>query len=362
MNQITETWIPDFLDAVQQGLSHMDLTTLQPIDCFDIFPLYAKEGTERILKMINLTSSYNPSEIAPLLHSPSVIRAEMLLSLIKAKIAGMSKEKVLALAHFYYSLLQSICPEDPFALHGTNRIHSSEQINSSLSNLHAANPNIAKALGQLSNACYHLAYSLYSDINPQICYDTFGPYDVSAQFGQGHILIIKQFQNLHPIKLWQDNLNKFSLETIRIYCIYKDIKFSMDNATHSHYEGNLLTGLQYYNLEINGEMVNDLAFINNVTEKIGLKAMDLWQTLTSLDFEHAKIKYLEQRCYNYANLCTSLNIDWHPTIEMLKAVKDKPLAKNFWPIIEDSQESHLFWRELVDPRIDSQEFWKKWRK
>ncbi len=358
-------WIDEFLDAVSSGLASMDFSTLQPIDCFDIFPLYAKQGTDRILKIINTATVYNPNKITPLLHSPSVIRAEMLLTLIKAKIAGTNKKDLLRLATFYYSFLQSICPQDPFALQGTNCIHSQNEIKLYLSNLTPATPAIAKELGKLSSACYHLAYALYSDINPQICYDNFGPYaisDVCDIYGKDHILVIKQFQNLRPIELWQEKISDLPYNNITLYCIYKNIKFSVDNATHTHYEGDIINGLISFAVQINGILINDLSQISNATNIIGTKAIHLWQTLTSLDFEQAKIKYLKQRCYNYIGLCTFLNIDWQPTTEMLHAVKDKPLAKDFWPIIEDPQKSSLFWRELIDPRIDSEDFWAKWKR
>jgi len=99
------------------------------------------------------------------------------------------------IAQFYHSLLQAVCLEDHYAKNGKNLIHTKEEIRKIITNLKIADPEIAKTLGKLSNACYHLAYSLYSDINPQICYDHFSPYDVSDTFGKGHILVVKQFHN-----------------------------------------------------------------------------------------------------------------------------------------------------------------------
>ena len=315
--------IDDFLDAVDKGFAGMDLSTFKPIDCFDIFPLYAKEGTNRILKIIENAKDHDIQELARSMHSPSVIRVEMILALIKARVANLEKEKLVQIVEFYDSLLKVLCLEDHYAKYGKNIIHTKEEINQLVRNLKVADPKIAKELGKLSNSCYHLAYGLYSDINPQICYDNFGPYGVSENFGEGHILIIKQFQNLKPIELWGSKVDDLLSNKIKIYCVYKDVKFSMDVTSHANFEGDLINGLKYFAVEMDGRLISDFSEIRQTTEKIGLKAMEMWQTLTSLDFESAKVKYLEQRCYNYVNLCRKLGLDWKPTKEMLEVVKDK---------------------------------------
>ena len=167
-------------------------------------------------------------------------------------------------------------------------------------------------------------------------------------------MIIKQFQNLKPIELWGSKVDDLLSNKIKIYCVYKDVKFSMDVTSHANFEGDLINGLKYFAVEMDGRLISDFSEIRQTTEKIGLKAMEMWQTLTSLDFESAKVKYLEQRCYNYVNLCRKLGLDWKPTKEMLEVVKDKSLAKNFWPVL-GAESGTNFWRMLVDPRIDSTE-------
>lgn len=352
-------WIDEFLGAVTQGLVGMDFSTLKPIDCFEMFPLYAKEGSKRLLNIIEASTKYDIREIAQHMHSPSVIRVEMLLALVKARIAKADKNTLMKIAEFYSSLLQAICLEDHYTKNGKNIVHKSEEIRKIIKNLKVADPEIAKKLGQLSNACYHLAYSLYSDINPQICYDNFGPYDASEFYGSGHILVVKQFQNLKPVELWGDKIKDFPLDRIRVYCIYQNVDFSVDNASHTQYKGDVINGLKYFGVEVDGKFVEDLSLVKEATNKMGLKSVEIWQALNALNFESAKVKFLEQRCYNYVALCQKLGLNWRPTTEMLEAVKEKTLVKDFWPVL-DAESVARFWKIMIDPRIGSVEFEQHW--
>ena len=348
-------WVNDFLDAVDKGFSGMDLSTFKPIDCFDIFPLYAKEGVNRILKIIENAKGHDIKELAKKMHSPSVIRVEMILALIKARVANIEHEKFVKIAEFYNSLLKALCLEDYYAKDGKNIVHTKKEVKQVIVNLKVADSQIAKELGKLSNSCYHLAYGLYSDINPQICYENFGPYNVSEEFGEGHILVIKQFQNLKPIELWGSKVEDLSYDKVKIYCVYKDVNFSMDAASHANFKGDLINGLKHFAVEIDGRLIENLSEVKQATEKIGLKSMEMWTHLTSLDFETAKKKYLEQRCYNYVNICKILGFDWKPTTDMLEAVKDKQLAKGYWPEFKSDEGGARFWRMLVDPRVIREE-------
>lgn len=347
-------WIDEFLEAVSKGLAGMDFSTLKPIDCFEMFPLYAQEGSKRLLHIIETVSKHDVRELAQYMHSPSVIRVEMLFALVKARIAKADKNTLMKIAGFYHSLLQVVCLEDHYAKNGKNLVHTREEIQKIAKNLQVADQEIAKTLGKLSNACYHLAYSLYSDINPQICYDNFGPYDVSDVYGKGHILVVKQFHNLKPFELWGDKVKDVPFDKIRLYCVYKDVDFSVDNASHTHYKGDVINGLKYFLVEVDGRSVEDLSLVKEAIDKIGTKSVEIWQALTSLNFESGKVKFLEQRCYNYVHLCKKLGIDWRPTHEMLEVVKGKPLAKSFWPVL-DKESGARFWSLMIDPQVDIKE-------
>jgi hypothetical protein len=337
----------DFLDAVEKCFAGMDLRTLQPIDCFDIFPLYAEQGTARLLEIIDKSKGMDKRELAEKMHCPSVIRVEMLLTLIKAKLANTSRADQLKIAGFYDSLLKAWC-HDPHLKQGKNTVHEEQEVLQLMQHLKPATPEIAKALGRLSNSCYNLSYGLYSDINPQICYETFGPYKTAKP---GEIFVIKQFQNMKPAMLWGSKTADTACHTVRIYCVYKNVQLEMDAATHAIFQGDLINNLKQFAVEIDGRITHSTEEIKQTTQKLGLKAIEMWEDLTSLDFEQAKVMYLNQRCYNYINLCRRIGMDWRPTQEMLDAVKHKQFPKDTLPDIP-AEKNTRFWRMMCDPRLE----------
>ena len=187
---------------------------------------------------------------------------------------------------------------------------------------------------------------MFGDMCPEIVYENYGPYKENNK-----ILVIKQFQNLKPIEVWEE-IKDFPYQKVKIYCLYENVEFAINNVSQPYFKGDVINGLKQFALEINGELVEDLETIKEAKEKIGLKAGEMWDTLTNLDFEEAKVKYLEQRSFGFINLCRKLGLYWKPTAEMLAAVKDKQLNKNFWPRFNDPEEEILFWRNVLDPRID----------
>lgn len=344
-------WINEFLEAADKGLTGMDFNTLEPVNFLYILPLYPKEGISYTLKIIKKAKGHDIKKIAKNMISPSAIRVMMVVDLIKARLANLEKERFMQIAEFYSSMLRSVCLEDLYA-EEKNIIHKKEEIKHFIKNLKKADPGTARILGRLSNACYHLAYGLYGDIFPTNCYENFGPYDVSKEFGKGYTLIIKQFRNLKPVELLGDRVKDLPFNKIRIYCVYKDVKFSIDAVSHTNYKGDTINGLKFFAVDINRNLVYDLSKIKKATETIEKKAVEMWKELKSLNPEEAKIRYLEQECYNFLKVCKMLNIDWRPTKKMIKAVKDKPLLKKyFWPKFKTKKEESKFWKAMIDPRI-----------
>jgi len=174
-------------------------------------------------------------------------------------------------------------------------------------------------------------------------------------------MIIKQFQNLRPIRLWGKKITDLPYNKIRIYCVYKDVEFSQDACSHCNYKGDIINGLKHFAVDINGKQIREFSQVSKAIDLIGEKAVDMWKSLTKKDFEQVKITYLEQRCYNYFHLCNLLNIDWRPTPEMIAAVKDKSLSREFWPKFKSIEEEAKFWRAALDPRLEWKDVEKYWK-
>ncbi len=328
----------------------MDVSTLKPINFVEIDPLYAKEWVKKILLIIEKQKELQLpwKNLALAMHCPSVKRCEMILALVNSKLAKANLRERIEIANFYKNMLTAVCLDDPFAIK-KNIVHNKNKIKKILKKLKPASPSFAKKLGRLSNACYNLSYGIYSDINPQICYENFGPYKIGDER-----LVIKKFQNLKPHELWGSIVNDIPCNLIKIYCLYKNVEFSVDIASHAKFKGDTINGLKYCALEVDGKSY-DINKIDSLIEKIELKSIKMWKNLTSLGFGEAKIKYLEQRCYNYINICKLLGLDWRPTKEMLEAVKNKKLVKDFLPKFNNPEEETRFWRIMIDPRVNPKE-------
>lgn len=340
------SWIDELMQASKTALNNMDIGTMKPINFTEIEHYFAKEWVFKIFQILEKSKELKISHktLAKVMHAPSVKRVEVLLTLINAKLANIKKEYRIKIAEFFYKMLKSVCLTDPFAMQ-KNIIHNKAHIKKIKSKLKPANPKIAKKLGRLTNSCYNLSYGLYGDINPQICYDNFGPYKI----GKG-ILVIKKFQNLMPIKLWGDLVSDIPCNTIKLYCYYENVDFSIDMLTHTILKGDTINDLKKFAIEIDNKPVK-IEDITQISEKLEKKAVEMWKILTSLDSEKAKVKYLEQRCYNYVNICGKLGLDWKPSKGMLNSVKDKKL-KNIFPPFNNKNKELEFWLNIIDPRMD----------
>jgi hypothetical protein len=207
-----------------------------------------------------------------------------------------------------------------------------------------ANPEIARRLGRLVSACYHLGHAMYSDMHPSIVYDNFGPYEIDA----GEIVVIKDFGNLRAPELWLAS-DTLPAGEIQIVCVYKDVKMSIDSASHVTYDGDTIGGLKKFLFLVDGKeyAINDLEQLSVPIEKM---AAEIYEQAQALDFESKKKLYFTQKAYSYKHLCSALGQDWQPDQEIFQEVAGRELYKISWP--EEKQEQMDLIKKNLDPRID----------
>ena len=141
-----------------------------------------------------------------------------------------------------YQVLKSISLEDTYA-ESKNIIHNDNEIYEEINKLKKGNQKVAKKLGRLVSACYHLSHALYSDMHPSISYDNYGPYNISRKFGQNHIMVIKEFKHLNSEGLFR-GLKRLSYDEIQIVCVYKNVKMTIDSVSHVVFKGDLIENLK----------------------------------------------------------------------------------------------------------------------
>lgn len=342
--------IDEFLDALAPATAAMDFRTFseENISWTTYDPLIAEPWTRlRTLPMIETLENrgVTPRATAALLHNnASNIRSFFFFDLFLANCARAGVAAYRRIFRFYSDMLHALCLEDPFAKNGKNVIHKAELVTKMVGECKQANPDIARKLGRLANACYNLSYALYSDMNPQIVYENFGPYEQP----DGRMFAVKIFHNLKPIELWPETAS-LPVENIDIGCLFEDVTLEVDYITHAIYKGDQINGLRGWWCVMDGRRVEDMEEIDRVRQAIEAMAVAVFTGWQALDTEARKKLYWHQKAWNYKKLFEHLGLDWKPPAEVIAAGRGKPLFQN-WNFPENKDALIKVLRDIFDPR------------
>jgi hypothetical protein len=347
-------WVNEYIKAINEALGTMDFGTLQPFGHLEFEPLIAEHTVEKLLQLIKEAEkqSIPPEELAQLWPTTAGLRCSLYFTLLQMKCVETPKEQRKKVAQFFYRMIKARAVKDVFG-RKSNICQTKEQIKTLLQStpLQKGSQEAAKELGKLYNASYNLCAGLYLDFYLDNSAENEGPYDVSQIYGQGHILVMKKFINIET-DIWQER--KIPYNNIVIYTVYKDVKYSCDMiSVHSRYEGDIINGLKHFAVVADGKRITDLGEIKKITEIISRKSVEQWQELKQLPEEQQKEKAVWIKMQGMQKLFEKFNINWKPTKEMIKAVKDKPLKDNmYWRIPTDKKEAEEYWYKLYHPEID----------
>jgi hypothetical protein len=319
------TWVDEYVRSIQQAFEHMVPGNWGPVDAFKIYDELQGMIIERIHEaVLNLKGrGVTPDDAAETFSTPSSIHNALFhLCIEYVAWRKKDKQKFREVAEYLVGMLSARRMEDVFALN-KNVVHTNKEIEDILRAVpwEKGTPEAARILGKLYNSAAALAFSLYRDFFPQESNEVYGPYDTSAKFGLGTILVIKHFTKMRPIELWPW-AKDFKTSEIKIYCIYKDVTFRCEFiGMHSVYTGDLARGLQAYAVEIDGQFENDKGKLNALTEELEKIAVDKFQITARFTNEEAKQKVLEWVCYQFNKFFELAGMDWHPTQEMMERAR-----------------------------------------
>lgn len=348
-------WVDKYLDSMQIALGNMDWGTIQPYDNFMFHPLFAKEFVSRISEVVDEKDKQGVSikELAKGWQLPSGLPSQTYFLLLDLKASRTEKRERERLANFYFDMLREMRKDDIYGFK-SHILRIDGEVNSLLKKikLQDASPEIAKLLAQIYNGMYNLGAGLYLDFYMDYVLENEGPYDVSKIFGPGCILIIKRAKGFKPVEVWPETKG-FVADEIVLYTVYRNVNYRTDAiSVHSVYEGDTINGLVKFAVEIDGKTVNSVSGLKKLRTELEKASVEQWGRLLNLDFETQKIKGLEIRMYGMRGVFERLDIDWRPTSEMLKAIKGKKFALDFWKPPEDLGERKAYWRKVLDPRIE----------
>lgn len=342
-------WLDEFLDSVEAALGFMDLSTLQPTSWGHVHPLMAEAWLDWFSRILEEREKQGVSfeRLAQVL-PPGLMHAHLIFSMEDAKVARWPLEKRLKIAGFFYDLIRAGARGDYFSLHGTNPVHSPEQVKEIISReFLQGTPEVAKAQGRLYNSAYNLGAALYLDfyMDKTICTD--GPYDL----GNGRILVVKEANFMRPLELWPDLSTE--AENVKIYAVYHDVEFRLDLITcHTQFQGDAINGLKQLRIEKDGQAMKTIAEIDSLAKNLAENSKQQWKRVMSLPQQQLLEKAVWIRCYIFKPARELLGLDWKPTPELLEAVKGKTLEQGWstWKQPTEEKEYKQYWRRILDPR------------
>jgi len=341
----------DLLEAYRQAWAKMDINIFkETVDFKKLDPLIAESWMKKVIEIIEEAEKQNLSyrEIAELFHSPNTLRNNGIFDLFMASHAKLSGEKRKKVANFYINNLKAICLKDPFSLDGHNVIHGQAQIEEITNKVLPASMEIAKKLGRVINACYHMGYSLFDDMNPQLVYENYGPYYIEKENEKKYLVVIKEFKNMKPVELWPET-SRLPFSKIKIISLYENVKFSIDAITHTSYKGNIIDGLKYYAIYLDDRLI-DINEIDNISTILEKYADFIWFVFKNMSDQKFRILYLYQKAYNYINLCKKLGLEWRPSKKIIDDILNQPYKK--WPEFKTPSEENEFFLKIMDPRTN----------
>ena len=344
------SWIDEFLDATEESLGLMDLSTLQPTSWRHFQPLIAQEWLRWFAPIIEKSSQYDAKRLAPTLE-PDLCREHLLFTAEDLKSARIPKAERMKFAEFFYELLKAQMPHgDAFGLRGTTKKHTDSQI-AAMRRLkfEKGAPETARELGRLYNGAYNLGAALYLDFYMGLAVENFGPYKI----GKNKILVVKEMRNLRPKEIWPHLKTKAN--RIVLYTIYKDVEFCTDMiACHTRYSGDIIHGLVEWRLEVDGTSVRDIAKIRALSENLASVGASQWKYLMKLPEPALLKKAIWVRCFCFKHLLNTLRLSWEPSKELLRAVHGKSLREGWsqWRIPKSQNGQRTYWRRILDPRDD----------
>ena len=327
-------WVDEYSRSIYQAFTHMLPGDWGPLDLmFSILPALDGSFLHKLHEAVVIAKEkgLSPEKAAAYFPSPSSLNAAMFFGVLEYNQSDKSnRQDVRETFDYFVAVLERLHKTDTW-IHDANIVHTVPQIEDILKNPDwiPATRQDARELGKLNNSSSALAYALYRDFFPQETHEVYGPYDASSCYGEGTILVIKEYPELHPVDLWPEIADS-TIRKVKVLQIYRGISMRCEAwGLHSIYEGDLLNGLAQYAVEINGQPVQDIPKIKETADylaRIATKHMELYERMSKEDL---KEKFLEWLCYQFHDFFKAVDMDWRPTEQMLSAIRGKEIRERF---------------------------------
>lgn len=351
--------IENFLKAIEEGFKGLNPKTFWPLNGGQVDSYFdVDEALDIYFRLNKLKEKLSVEEIADLMPQADIIRIFLIHNAIvglkvakKINVGNISIEDRVKFTLFLFEILKYKVKNDIFCLDGKNLISSEEEILELLDKTNWDEPfsdeerkKIAFLITMANNICYTLYYDLFMTGGFYI----HGPYDASKEFGEGAILLIRDYHDLNPKELWPD-LN-MPYQRIRICTVYKNLKLGVNFVNHPITQDSIGDKLIAYKLYLDDKEItlNEVGGLIGLLDNISKQQTKKINALSNLDKVR---KGAEIAFYLFRKLREYTGDDWRPPKEIEKTIErfGEEFIKKFQyekiPSVEH-------WKRLFDPRDD----------
>ncbi len=350
LNYTDFKWIKPFQESIFHTLGEMDLSTIEPFNWLDFHVLFDKPFLEKTLNLINKCYEKRISikKLVKEFDNPSELRVILYFLLTDIKSVKLSKPQRLKIAYFFKRILDESVLEDHFGFESTI-IHSDIQVHELLKLIpfFHANSSLTFNAARIFNAGYHLTNGLYFDFYMDFSHENYGPYMIKED-SETETFIIKKFHNLKPLCLWPEMIES-NFNNITIYAIYKNIEFkSQFVSSHAYLNSSAKDSLIKIAIKVDEKFLSEQE-ISILADHLEVVSVNQWNRLKSLSISELKEKGVWIRNYSMKKLFDLVELDWKPSIEMIKAVKERELERK-WKYYVLEGKGKEYWSKILDPR------------
>jgi hypothetical protein len=334
----------------------MDPRTTFPFWDYDVTPLYGARWIERMLRAVNAAGEPRrpTGGWTEWFAGPSVVRKELIYSLVDMKVSDLSQQERLAIIDFWIAVLRDWCGPDWLG-DGSNRAPATDDVAELLRSRDwvDAGTDGGRAVGRLTVALLALSYALYSDVFAHQSGEARGPYEVAPQSGpEGSTLLIRSWTGLGPTDLWPGWTGPGFGELL-IAAVYRDCRPAIDIYNHVSWEGVPARDMTAYCVFVDGHPKRmDAETLSHLAAGVAEVAANQFDLYESLTLAEKKRLWVRQRSHQFSRFLSAMGLPWEAP-DMEAAVTAARLHRQpMWNTQLDRERLYAVWKRCLDPRND----------
>lgn len=253
--------------------------------------------------------------------------------------------------NYLFDVLEKLVKNDIFSRDQKQLLFSEEEIDKiPFSNFVKLDGLSRKLVSKFKVALFGTVWSLFFDTFYYVGFNPHGPYSVAGRkFKKGSILVINDYFNLKPKKTWQIS-SRIPFEKVRIYHIYKDLDWQINFFGRENAKSSLLSHLDYVLIEIDGNLIDDLISINQLSGKLFTIIEEQTKFVNGLSSLKQVKKAAEISYFGLRRIFEYFSEDWQPPQAINKVIEqfgDKFIKELTMTAQQRSKEEI---RKIFDPR------------